>query len=96
MAFTKQQRTALISQITANSAFSEDQLEDLTDNQLVALNSPAQLDNLVNNACSSGKLTNNEDDMEAEDDMEEEDSMDSEDEDMEDTPEAGSKKPAPP
>ena len=105
MAFSKQQREGLISQIVTNSAFSKDQLESLTDNQLVALNSPVQLDLLVNGSYVDKKMTKNEDmnkkmveneDMESEDEMEE-DSMDSEESDMEgSSSESGMKKPAPP
>jgi len=50
MAFSAEQRQALVDQITTNSDFSEDVLENLTDNQLVALAEPDKLDDLVNNA----------------------------------------------
>jgi hypothetical protein len=86
MAFSKQQRKGLVDQIVANNDFSEEALETLTDNQLVALLEPTKLDELVNNAMppqlqkamkKKKEETMNED---MEDDMEDE--MDSED-DME-------------
>lgn len=53
MAFSKQQRRRLIANILAQEVFGEDQrdrLEDLTDNQLVALDNPERLDDLVSNS----------------------------------------------
>lgn len=53
MAFSKQQRRRLIANILAQEVFGEEQrdrLEDLTDNQLVALDNPERLDELVANA----------------------------------------------
>jgi hypothetical protein len=56
MAFTKEQRTALVGQIVANGQFKEedkDKLSLLTDNQLVALNDATALDIVVNKATSN-------------------------------------------
>lgn len=83
MSLTANQRRTLISNIVnQNDGFESDALNTLTDNQLVALARPEQLDKLVDvaNAAMSGKppVDDEEDDMKEkdaamEDDMEEED-----------------------
>jgi hypothetical protein len=86
MAFSTKQRQALINEIVVNNEFSEEALDSLTDNQLVALAEPDKLNELVNNAMppalakglaakKAGKAAPVEDDEEGmeEDDMEEDD-----------------------
>lgn len=96
MAFSKAERRSLVGQIVTNSEFSEEALDQLTDNQLVALAEPDQLDKLVNNAAMPPQLKKA---MEAKkkkqaamnEDMEEEDDM--EEDDMEEDEPAPPKKP---
>lgn len=64
MAFSKQRRRKLVASIIANELFDEDakdSLNDLTDNQLVALLDPDQLDTLV---AKTAGITDNSDDAE--------------------------------
>jgi len=86
MAFSPKQRQALINEIVVNTEFSEEALDSLTDNQLVALAEPEKLNELVNNAMppalakglaakKAGKAAPVEDD---EEDMEEDDMEDEE------------------
>lgn len=61
MAFSKEQRRAVVAKIVANSSeFSEDTLAKLTDNQLVALAEPAKLDAMVANAKGKGNTMPND------------------------------------
>lgn len=67
MAFSKQKRRKIIASIVANEIMPEDSkeaLQDLTDNQLVALQDADGLDMLVNE-----KLTDNEEDEDDSDDV---------------------------
>jgi hypothetical protein len=81
MAFTAEQRQHLIGEITANSDFNEDILENLTDNQLVALAEPDRLDELVNNAAMPPQLAKAQKEK-AEPVMEEDDEEDDEEEEV--------------
>jgi len=71
MAFSDEQRDMIIAEIVTNGLFSEDnqdQLQELTDNQLVALVNPQELDELINNAKKKPVMV--EDDDDEDEDME--------------------------
>lgn len=69
MAFNQQQREEIVSQIVANGPFGEednDALLELTDNQLVALAKPSELDEMVTNSLTTNETDDDEDDDEEE------------------------------
>lgn len=74
MAFSKEQRQEIVSQIVANGKFDEGDSEtllQLTDNQLVGLAKPDELDELVDNATKVKVKTKKVDDDKEEEDEEE-------------------------
>jgi ABC-type Zn2+ transport system substrate-binding protein/surface adhesin len=68
MALTKEQRRSLVANIVAQiPTFEEDSLTSLTDNQLVALAKPNDLDSLVNNAAKMAAKMEDEDEDDEDD-----------------------------